>query len=196
MNRLICGRLFLVGACLIFGRPCWGQQSVSERPDSPRLEVSILYDAVLSNVVRSDQFWMQGGSIQVAGQFKYGLGVEADISGLDTQNANNAGVGLDLVTATFGPRYRWSPAGRRYSVFGHALVGEAFGFNSVFPGPGAASGSANSLALQIGGGLDWQLKNHLRLRPFEADWLRTQLPNAETGVQNNTRLTTGVVFSF
>jgi hypothetical protein len=160
------------------------------------LEVGVLYDALLSNVVRSDRFWLQGGSIQVAGQFKHGLGVEADISGLHTQNANNGGVGLDLVTATFGPRYRWSPERHRYSVFGHVLVGEAFGFDSVFPGPGAASSSANGLALQIGGGLDLRLKDHLRLRAFEADWLRTQLPNADTGVQNNTRLSTGVVFSF
>jgi hypothetical protein len=28
---------------------------------------------------------------------------------------------------------------------------------------------------------------------FEADWLRTQLPNSDTDVQNNIRLAAGVV---
>ena len=102
----------------------------------PRLEMAVLYDALLSNVVRADRFWMQGGSIQIEGQFWHGLGAEADISGFHAQNANNAGVGLDMVTATFGPRYLWSPAHHRCSFFGHALVGEANGFDSIFPGVG------------------------------------------------------------
>jgi hypothetical protein len=108
------------------------------------VEVAIAYDSLLSNVVRSNRFWMQGGSIQLAGEFWHGLGVEADISGLHTQNANNTWVGLDMVTTTFGPRYRWSPAHHRYSIFGHALVGEANGFHSVFPDVSSATDSADS----------------------------------------------------
>jgi hypothetical protein len=98
--------------------------------------------------------------------------------------------------ATFGPRYLWSPAHHRCSFFGHALVGEANGFDSVFPGVGSATSSANSLALQVGGGLDLAIKHRLLLRAFEADWLRTELPNADTNVQNNIRLAAGVVVRF
>jgi hypothetical protein len=100
-----------------------------------------------------------------------------------------------MVTTTFGPRYRWSPAHHRYSIFGHALVGEANGFHSVFPDVSSATDSADSLAVQIGG-LDFEIKRHFSLRPCEADWLRTQLPNAETNVQNNTRLIAGAIFWF
>ena len=196
MRSTIRGNLLLAGVCLLCGRHLWGQENGPGSQASPSLEVAVLYDSLLSNVVRANQFWMQGGSIQVIGQFWHGLGVEADVSGLHTRNANNAGVGLDMVTATFGPRYQWSPARRRYSVFGHALAGEANGFDSVFPGAGVASSSANGLALQIGGGLDVAVKHHLSLRAFEADWLRTQLPNADTNVQNNTRLSAGAVFRF
>jgi hypothetical protein len=162
----------------------------------PRLEVAVLYDALLSNVVRADRFWMEGGSIQIAGQFWRGLGAEADISGLHAQNANNAGVGLDMVTATFGPRYLWAPARHRCFFFGHALVGEANGSNSIFPGVGSTTSSANSFALQIGGGMDLAVKHRLLIRAFEADWMRTELPNADTNVQNNVRLTAGVVVRF
>ena len=196
MRSTIRGGLLLAVACLLFGQDLWGQQNDAGSQASPRLEVAVLYDSLLSNVVRANRFWMQGGSIQIIGQLWAGLGVEADVSGLHAQNANNAGVGLDMVTATFGPRYRWPSARRRYSVFGHALVGEANGFHSAFPGAGAASSSANGLALQIGGGLDVEVNHHLSLRAFEADWLRTQLPNADTNVQNNTRLAAGAVFRF
>ena len=196
MRSTICGRLLLAGACLIFGRHLWGQQNGPESQASPRLEVAVLYNSLLSNVARANRFWMQGGSIEVDGQFWHGLCVEADVSGFHAQNANNATVGLDMVTATFGPCYRWSPVHHRYSFSGHALVGEANGFHSIFPGAGAASSSTNGLALQLGGGMDLSIKHRLLMRVFEADWLRTELPNADTNAQNNIRLAAGVVARF
>jgi hypothetical protein len=196
MRSTIRGRLLLASACLIFGRHLWGQLNGPESQASPRLEVAVLYDSLLSNVVRADRFWMQGGSIQVDGQFWHGLCAEADISGFHAQNANSAGVGLDMVTTTFGPRYRWSPVHHRYSFFSHALVGEANGFNSIFPGAGSASSSTNGLALQLGGGMDLLVRHRLLMRVFEADWLRTEMPNGDTNVQNNVRLAAGVVVRF
>ncbi len=196
MRSTIRRTFLLAAACLLAGQPVWGQQDDPGTHAMPRLEVAVLYDTLLSNVVRADRFWMQGGGIQIEGQFWHGLGAEADVSGFHAQDANNAGVGLDMVTATFGPRYLWSPADHRCSFFGHALVGEANGFNSIFPGAASASSSANSLALQIGGGMDLAIRHRLSLRVFEADWLRTALPNADTNVQNNVRLAAGVVVRF
>jgi hypothetical protein len=196
MRPTIRGRLLLAAACLIAGQHLWGQRDAPESYTVPGLDVAILYDALLSNVVRADKFWLQGGSIQIEGQFWHGLGAEADISGFHAQNANNAGAGLDMVTATFGPRYVWPPSHRPYFLFGHALVGQANGFNSIFPGVSSTSSSGTSLALQIGGGLDLPVNHRLLLRAFEADWLRTELPNADTNVQNNMRLAAGVVVRF
>jgi hypothetical protein len=47
----------------------------------------------------------QGGSVQMYGRFWHGLGGVADVAGLHTGSVHGSGVGLDLVTATFGPRY-------------------------------------------------------------------------------------------
>jgi len=150
----------------------------------------------MTNVVVGDSFWMQGGSVQVHGQFWRGWGVVADVSGLHTANANGPGVGLDLVTVAFGPRYTWVAPHRRYAVFGQVLAGETNGLNSVFPSSAGAKDTANGLALYIGGGVNVALQRHLALRAFEADWLRTQLPNATTNVQNNLRLGAGLIFRF
>jgi hypothetical protein len=191
MRSTIRGGLLLACACLLSGRQLWAQQDGSK----PGLEVSVVYNSLLTNVVRANRFWMQGAALEADGQFWRGLGVEADVSGFHAQNANNAGVGLDMVTATFGPRYTWSRA-HRYAFFGHALAGEANGFNSVFPGAGTATSSASSLALEVGGGMDLAVRHRLWVRVCEADWLRTQMPNADTNVQNSVRLAAGVVYRF
>jgi hypothetical protein len=181
--------VLLVGFCMVAAPGAWGQARSS-------LEVAITYDASRANIVPGDTFWMRGGSVQIHGRFWRGLGVVADVAGLHTANANGAGEGLDLVTATFGPRYTWPLAHRRFALFGQALAGEANGFQSVFPTTNGVNDSANGLALKVGGGMDVSLSRRLAVRVFEADWLRTQLPNSTTGVQNNLRLGAGLVFKF
>jgi len=69
-----------------------------------RLEVGFTYNPVRSNSAGDESFWMQGGSAQAEGRFWRGLGVVADVGGSHISNIQSSGVGLDMVTATFGPR--------------------------------------------------------------------------------------------
>jgi hypothetical protein len=157
------------------------------------LEVAVNYNAMRANVITGDTFWIQGGSVQVHGQFWRGLGVVADVAGQHTTNINSSGVALDMVTVTFGPRYTWSPAHSRYSLFGEGLVGDAFAYNGLFPTISGPSTSSSDLAVKTGGGMNLSLSRHVALRAFEALWLRTQLPNTTTNVQNNLQLGAGIV---
>lgn len=195
MKKSIRGKLLLGCACLLAGASAWGQRDQNQaKPDHDFVDVAVVYNPLMANVVGVNSFWMQGGSAQVHGQFWHGLGAVADVAGLHAGDINSNGVGLDLVTATFGPRYTWSH--RRYAVFGQALAGEAFGLNSIFPSSTGTSDSANSMALYVGGGVNMHLTRHVSARAFEADWLRTQLPNATTNVQNNLRLGAGLIYRF
>lgn len=197
MHSSIHGRVLLVGAGLLAGALAWGQQAQGQASQTPgTLDVAVVYNAVRANLVGSDNFWMQGGSVQIHGQFWRGLGIVADIAGLHASNASGSGVGLDMVTATFGPRYTWSPERHRYALFGHVLIGEANGLNSVFPTPTGAIDSDHGLALYVGGGANLHLTRHLSVRALEADWLRTQLPNSTNNSQNNLRLGSGLIFRF
>jgi X-X-X-Leu-X-X-Gly heptad repeat protein len=54
--------------------------------------------------------------------------------------------------------------------------------------------SDNSLALQVGGGVDLAFTRHIGVRVLQADWVRTQLPNDATDVQNTLRLGAGIIF--
>jgi hypothetical protein len=196
MRTSIHGSVLLVGVCMMAGVVASGQEATSSKQLSAGLDVAITYDASRANVTAGNGFWMQGGSVQVHGQFWRGLGVVADVGALHTGDTDGKGVGLDLVTTTFGPRYTQSWAHRRHALFCEALAGETHGFNSVFPAAIGLARSADSLALQVGGGMNLQFSRHLGMRAFEAAWLRTQLPNATTGVQNNLRVGTGLVFKF
>lgn len=44
-----------------------------------------------------------------------------------------------------------------------------------------------------GGGLDIPISRHIAIRPIEADYLLTRLPNGGNNVENNLRLSAGLV---
>jgi hypothetical protein len=188
------GRMLLGGAYILAGLIAWGQNP--SEPAQKSLDLAILYTPLLTNVVSADRFTMQGGTVQLHGQFFHGLGALADIAVEHTSNTGGGGVGLDLVTTTFGARYTWWPSRSRTSLFGQAALGEAFGLNSVFPGSPSARSKADSMAYQVGGGFNIHFSPYVSLRAFDAAWLRTQLPNSTTNVQNSLRIGAGVVMRF
>ncbi len=191
MRRAI-STMLLLGAIAAAATAQKPKPAVPER----NLELSFTYDATLADAITKQSFWMQGGSVQVHGQFYRNWGVVADITGLHTGNMHSSGIPLSLVTATFGARYTWRQPGRKYALFGQLLGGEAFGFHSIFPATGGALGNASSLAAQAGGGMNVDISPHIAVRAFEVDWLRSQVPNSTTNVQNSVKFGTGLVFRF
>jgi hypothetical protein len=185
-----------LGSLLLLGAITTIPLAAQSEPAAPHFEVAATYNAIRSNLIGSNSFSTQGGSVQAGGRFWRGLGVITDVAGMHTGNVLSSGVGLDVITATLGPRYTWLPAQRKLSLFGQGLVGEASGFNSVFPSPSGATSEAHGLAVLVGGGMNVNLSRRLGLRAIQADWVRTQLPNSTTGVQNNLRIGAGVVYRF
>lgn len=160
------------------------------------VSVAVTYDAMHANPISGRSFWMQGGSVQIAGRFYRGLSAVADVSGEHAGNINSTGVDLNLITATFGPRLAVSPRGSRWEFFGHALGGVTNGFDGVFPAVGGASETAKGAAVKLGVGTDCNLNNRLAARVFEVDWLHIGLPNGASNVQENMRIGAGLVVRF
>ncbi len=190
--------LKFLGGVLLLGATAITSLAAQSAPPAPKghFEVALTYNPARSNEAGNESFWMQGACVQVEGRFLRGFGIVADVSGSHIGNINSSGVGLDMVTTTFGPRYTWSPARSRLSVFGQGLVGVANGFNSLFPAATGATTDAYGFAALVGGGVNARLSGHLSVRAIEADWLRTQLPNGTTDVQENLRLGAGVIYRF
>jgi opacity protein-like surface antigen len=175
-------------------------QTQQPTPPAGHLDLAVTYDADRTNLTTGSSFWMQGGSAEAVGVFPHGLGLVANVTGLHAESISSTQVPLSLVAVTFGPRYTWRTPwhARKHglSLFGQALVGEAHGFDSLFPAPVGVRNSATNFALQAGGGVDLALSHRVSLQLLQADWLRTQLPNSSTGVQNHLSINAGIVFHF
>jgi opacity protein-like surface antigen len=163
---------------------------------SPRIDVAITFDAERSlRSATPESFWMQGGSIELGTNTWRGLGIVANVTGAHTGAIGESSIPLSIVTTTFGPRYRWH-ADHRVSIYVEGLIGEGNGFKSLFPTVRGSETSANSLAAQAGGGLDYRLSQHVAVRAVEAAWQHTQLPNGTNNAQNDLRLGAGIVVGF
>lgn len=196
MRTTISKALLMACACVLLVSAAWGQAPSAEDHVPARLDIAITYNPVLANVTTPTEFGMQGGSLQVQARLWRRFSIVGDVAALHAVNVNKTGVDLDLVTATFGPRYTWTPSRHRIGFFGQALVGEAHALSGLFPSSTGINSTGDSFALQIGGGVNVPLWNHFGIRALDAEWLRTQLPNGTTNVQNNLRLGTGIVYRF
>ena len=188
--------------CLLSTPASYAQTGSSLQPAVADLAVTYAASHSVHTGSEND-FWLQGGAVEFDVRFFRGLGLTVSGIGLQVSSTNPQVAPLDLVTIVFGPRYTFL-AKRRISAFGEVLAGEAHGFNSLFaygsgPTSNPANGtttSADSLALQTGGGVDVRLNRRFAIRAIQLDYLRTQLPNGGTNVQNNFRLAAGLDFRF
>jgi len=150
-------------------------------------------------------FWLQGGGADAAVTFSKGFGIATSLTG---EHASNyaSGISVSKIAYLAGPRYTYSAwtghsgtapgtADRaRLQLFGQGLFGGVHAFDSVFPTSSGAAPTANSFALQAGGGLDLLLTKHIGVRLVEADYVRTALPNNAANTQNDLRLAFGVTY--
>ena len=197
------GKVLLVGACLLAGATSWAQQSQKPvAPDTVSTDLAVTFAVERSQAVSSQgSFWFKGGGADAAITFKSGMGIAASLTGDHASNIT-PGVDANKITYLVGPRYTWTAwqghvtaaDNRRLQVFGQALFGGTHSFNSYYPALPAATSSANSLAIQAGGGLNLYLTRNLGLRLLEADYVRTALPNTATNLQNDMRLSVGLTY--
>jgi len=169
-------------------------QTQSLHTSSHEVDLALTYDALHNTVNGGGSFWQQGGGLELTAEFYHGLGIAASVGGVHAGNIQGSGVDLTTVTTVFGPRYTWTTPSGRIALFGQGLIGEAHGLDGVFPSSAGALSNYNTFALQTGGGVDWRLSRHYAARLIQAEWLRTEFPNAGTNVQNNLRIGAGIVF--
>ena len=129
MNLRLFLSLGILGACGLQVLAAQNATAQTAKPAASSLDLAVTYNAQSTNIDTTNRFWMQGGSAQLHVQFWRGLGVVADVAGTHTANMHNSGVGLDLVTATFGPRYTWQLPHNKFIVYGQFLAGEVWGLD-------------------------------------------------------------------
>jgi hypothetical protein len=176
------------------------------KPTPSDIDVAITYVAERAKIASIDCgcFWLQGGGMNAAVTFFRGLGVAADLTGGHASNIA-PGVDLDKVSFMMGPRYTYpfkSWFGHDFGghgggrIFADGLIGGVHSFNTVVPTSAGVAGAASSFVFQVGGGADLPLRKGIGIRLFEADYVRSTLPNAGNSTQNDLRLAAGISFHF
>jgi outer membrane immunogenic protein len=140
-------------------------------------------------------FNLSGGSGEFAVQAWRGFSAVADLTGELAGSSNIPGQSLALVFVAAGPRFTYhTHRFSRYAPFAQGLAGVVHGFDAPFPNnSGSTTGAASALTAFVGGGLDISINHHLAIRPVQADYAFTQLPNNVNGHQNLFRYSAGFV---
>ena len=155
---------------------------------TPKYEVGLNYSWLHVNSANNDyQRTGSGGS----GYFEYNLnktvGVVADFGGYAN---TRKGIDDKLLTYMFGPRFNWRHS--RLTPYVQFLFGGGY----VWSGP--ASTTQNAFATAAGGGVDYQLTDHIAFKPIQVEYVMTQIDSSRGfgSHQNDVRYSGGVVFRF
>lgn len=195
------GRMAWIAALLLGVLAASGQAIAQQQQQAPAKfhfeapVVAVTYDLERAKVanVGCGCFWLQGGSVDLAVPFYRGLSVAGTVGGGHATD-NGSGAGLSKISYMAGPRYTFGIP--RTQIFGEALFGGTHGFDGIFPAAGAVESSANSYAMQIGGGVDLLVHGGFGVRVFEVDYVRTALPNSGSNTQNDLRIAFGLSYHF
>jgi len=157
------------------------------------LEVAGQFTAVYANAAPGDCgcFFMYGGSAQVAAVNHHGLGLVGDVGSTHATNINGNGHALTLTTYMAGVRYYPAMGHSKFSVYGQVLAGASRTTSNY-----AIDNDATRFGAAVGGGVNYKLAQHLQWRITEAEYLLTRIPNAKNEIQNQLRLSSGLVYRF
>ena len=206
MRNLIRCTVLLVGALMVTTGMARSQGTAASKAPSQKvtIDTGVSFTAEYARVVNQSCscFWLKGVAGDVAISFYHGLGVDVAISDGVASNILPS-VNLNKLSFTVGPRYTFDSsswkhgkiAGHPERIFVQGLVGRTHATNSVFPIYGGTVSSMDSIASQVGGGLDVPLKQGFGIRVAQVDWVHSALANGSANVQNDLRLSFGLTYS-
>ncbi len=167
--------------------------ALQAQDDTTKLELYGSYDYVRFNINAnvvgqppSQTFNANGGGGELMYNIKPWLGVLGDVSGLWATNATAQGAAIPYL---FGPRASFRHA--KITPFVEVLFGGVATSSGI-----EQSGWQTHFALTAGGGIDVRLSKHFSLRPVQAEYFLTKIPDGISNRQNNFRFGAGIVFRF
>jgi opacity protein-like surface antigen len=129
-----------------------------------------------------------GGGGQLEYNVNRWLGAVGDLGGfLATSSGNGAFAGAGF-TYLFGPRVNFRRG--KVTPFAQILLG---GIRTT-DGIAQSTGTENNFAMTAGGGIDFKVSRHFSVRPVQAEYFLTKIPDGLNNRQNNFRFSAGVVF--
>ena len=165
----------------------WAQDEPS------KLELYGGYDYVRFNVNArvngqppSQTFNGNGGGGELVYNVNNSLGVLGDVSGVWATNSTRQGAAIPYL---FGPRVNVRHG--MVTPFVQVLLGGVLTSSGI-----EQIGWQTHFAMTAGGGIDVKLSKHFSIRPVQAEYFLTKIPDGINNRQNNFRFSAGIVFRF
>jgi opacity protein-like surface antigen len=134
----------------------------------------------------SETFNGNGGGVQLVYNPNHWLGVVGDMAGYGaTATTNGALVGGGF-TYLVGPRVNFRHG--KVTPFAQTLLGGIWTTDGI-----GHSGSESNFAMTAGGGIDFKVSRHVSVRPIQAEYFMTKIPDGLNNRQNNLRIGAGIV---
>jgi hypothetical protein len=125
------------------------------------------------------------------GQLEYNannwLGVVGDLGGYGATATTNGALVGGAFTYLAGPRVNFRHG--KVTPFAQTLFGGIRTTDGI-----GRSGPENNLAMTAGGGIDFKISRHASVRPVQAEYFMTKIPDGLNNRQDNLRLGAGIVF--
>ena len=131
----------------------------------------------------SQAFNGNGGDGQLVYNVNTWLGVLGDVGGYWATNPNAQGAAIPYL---FGPRINFRR--KLLTPFVQVLLGGVVTSSGI-----VETGWQNHFAMSTGGGLDFRVSKHVSIRPLQAEYFMTRLPNGLNNRENNLRIGAGIV---
>jgi len=183
---VIIGALFLT---VCGGRPAAAQEGAS------KIELYGGYSYVRFNVNArvsgqppSQAFNGNGGSGELAYNVNNWLGVLGSAGGYWATSSSSSAAGA-AIPYLFGPRVNLRRG--RITPFAHVLVGGVVTSSGI-----QETGWQSHFAMSAGGGIDVKVSKHFSIRPAQAEYFMTKIPDGLNNRQNNFRYSAGIVLRF
>ena len=133
-------------------------------------------------------FSLNGGGGSLAVNMPHGFSLITDVTTAFANKVDGTTQNIKILDFLAGPRYSYRSK-KRWTPFGQVLLGGSEEFsNDAYLG-----GQKTAFAFSGGGGLTRVLSSHFAW-DVQADYVYSQIPNAKNDVQNDLRISTGIVF--
>lgn len=123
-----------------------------------------------------------GGSGQLVYNVTNWLGVLGNLAGYWATNSRAQGAAIPYL---FGPRINFRR--RKVTPFAQVLLGGVVTSSGI-----GTSGWQNNFAMTAGVGFDVRLSEHFTIRPMQAEYFLTKIPDGLNNRQNNFRYSAGI----
>lgn len=136
-----------------------------------------------------------GGGGQLEYNVNRWLGVVEELSGFYATSSGNGAFAGVAFPYLFGPRVnfrRGKVAGevmRKVTPFAQALFGGVWTTDGI----AKSTGPENNFAMTAGGGIDFKVSRHVSVRPIQAEYFMTKIPDGLNNRQDNLRIGAGIV---